>query len=657
MMAKFLEICKNPVLWAKTFVNTVNNETKEIEPWTARWYQAEMLLDTSPKKVARCGRRTGKCLPKWVKVMNPDTGELITIEELYRTKIASVVTMTGNENLITAHNCPVIYNGYKDVFRVTLSSGKIIDATGNHPLYTKNGWMEIDSLRTDDEVAVPSKLDFWGTSEVDEKTLNYAAYNLDSHADNNIPHSIFRLTKNQVSIFLKKLFEKSGEISRNRISFRARTFEFISGLSHLLLRFGILCRITRSKPHGEYTLTIDDTDSVTRLHHEILKEQTEAQIQYTSKPDIIFEKIVSIEHIGKHETYDLTVPVTHSFAANDIIVHNTETMCIDSLHKTNTIRSFRYIFAAPYEAQIRMIFNRISELINLSPYIKQEVVSNTKTPFEIKFKNGSSIYGASTGAGTSNGAVSLRGQRADAIALDESDYMNDADFDSILAIAGEREGISIFLSSTPTGARKRFWQCCTDKKMGYKEFHYPSTLNPNWSAKMEEEFRAQLSPSGYVHEILAEFGEQDTGVFNKEKLDKAMTFERYTYMPLTYTQEIAAKENNWNIDFMIPPSYMGRHEVYRPTPFRCCGVDFDKYGASSSILILDYLPEYNKFKVVRRIEVPKAEYSFDAAVNLIIEINNIYDPAFIYCDRGSGEITPSCSEVIENCKRISEQNR
>lgn len=313
MMAKFLEICKNPVLWAKTFVNTVNNETKEIEPWTARWYQAEMLLDTSPKKVARCGRRTGK----------------------------------------------------------------------------------------------------------------------------------------------------------------------------------------------------------------------------------------------------------------------TETMCIDSLHKTNTIRSFRYIFAAPYEAQIRMIFNRISELINLSPYIKQEVVSNTKTPFEIKFKNGSSIYGASTGAGTSNGAVSLRGQRADAIALDESDYMNDADFDSILAIAGEREGISIFLSSTPTGARKRFWQCCTDKKMGYKEFHYPSTLNPNWSAKMEEEFRAQLSPSGYVHEILAEFGEQDTGVFNKEKLDKAMTFERYTYMPLTYSQEIAAKENNWNIDFMIPPSYMGRHEVYRPTPFRCAGIDWD----------------------------------------------------------------------------------
>jgi replicative DNA helicase len=65
--------------------------------------------------------------------------------------------------------------------------------------------------------------------------------------------------------------------------------------------------------------------------------------------------------------------------------------------------------------------------------------------------------------------------------------------------------------------------------------------------------------------------------------------------------------------------------------------DWDKVSASSSILILDYIPEINKFKVIRRIEVPKTEYSFDNAVNLIIELNKIYDPKWIYCDRGYGE--------------------
>lgn len=61
-----------------------------------------------------------------------------------------------------------------------------------------------------------------------------------------------------------------------------------------------------------------------------------------------------------------------------------------------------------------------------------------------------------------------------------------------------------------------------------------------------------------------------------------------------------------------------------------------KYGASSSILILDYNLAMNKFQVVRRVEVPKVEYSFDKAVNMIIELNKIYQPSFIYADRGMG---------------------
>ena len=62
-----------------------------------------------------------------------------------------------------------------------------------------------------------------------------------------------------------------------------------------------------------------------------------------------------------------------------------------------------------------------------------------------------------------------------------------------------------------------------------------------------------------------------------------------------------------------------------------------KYGASSSIVIVDYDVEINKFRVTRRIEVPKSEYSYDNAVNLIVELNRIYNPSWIYVDRGAGE--------------------
>ena len=103
----------------------------------------------------------------------------------------------------------------------------------------------------------------------------------------------------------------------------------------------------------------------------------------------------------------------------------------------------------------------------------------------------------------------------------EVDYMSDADFDTVTTIAAERNDIGVFMSSTPTGKRSKFYEACTNKAMGYTEHYHPSMHNPNWDEKMEAEFRAQLSEQGYVHEILAEFGTQDTGVFDKDKLDVA----------------------------------------------------------------------------------------------------------------------------------------
>ena len=53
------KIKHDPVLWAKAYVITNDNAAKRYTPWTARWYQAEMLRDRSRKKAYRCGRRTG----------------------------------------------------------------------------------------------------------------------------------------------------------------------------------------------------------------------------------------------------------------------------------------------------------------------------------------------------------------------------------------------------------------------------------------------------------------------------------------------------------------------------------------------------------------------------------------------------------------------
>ena len=62
--------------------------------------------------------------------------------------------------------------------------------------------------------------------------------------------------------------------------------------------------------------------------------------------------------------------------------------------------------------------------------------------------------------------------------------------------------------------------------------------------------------------------------------------------------------------------------------------DFDKFAASSSIIILDFDVNMKKFKVIKRIEVPRGEYTLDNAVN---KVNHIYRPSWIYVDRGYGK--------------------
>ena len=88
-------------------------------------------------------------------------------------------------------------------------------------------------------------------------------------------------------------------------------------------------------------------------------------------------------------------------------------MVIDMLHRTFKTNNYRCLVVTPYENQVRLIFMRMRELIELSPMLKAEVVKNTSNPYMITLRNGASILGFTTGASSGSGGASIRGQRAD----------------------------------------------------------------------------------------------------------------------------------------------------------------------------------------------------------------------------------------------------
>lgn len=293
----------------------------------------------------------------------------------------------------------------------------------------------------------------------------------------------------------------------------------------------------------------------------------------------------------------------------------TATMVVNMLHFATTNPETVQIFATPYDNQARLIYDELMKYINASPDLTASLKRSVKSPYEIELKNGAKIKGFTAGTRSGSEGGSLRGQAAQFLYLDELDYMTEADFETIYAIAlADPKNIKVWCSSTPTGKRSTFWKLCTGVIPGWKEFYYPIMRNPEWSPTMEAQLRGQYSEQGYIHECLAEFGEETVGVFAKELIDEAKDLYEYGAM--------------------------------NRTPGAPCfiTVDWDKYGAETTIVVSEWnnnrwengQPHY-RLQVLDKILIPKSKFTFDNAVKKIIALNKVYDPNFIYVDRGSGE--------------------
>ncbi|GGK73343.1 replicative DNA helicase [Ornithinimicrobium pekingense] len=109
------------------------------------------------KKPQMSDLRESGCLTADTRVLRADTGAEVTMRELHATGATDVPVWSLDESLryVRRHLTHVFPTGTRPVFRLTLTSGKTIRATENHPFLTYDGWKQLGDLRTGDRVAVP----------------------------------------------------------------------------------------------------------------------------------------------------------------------------------------------------------------------------------------------------------------------------------------------------------------------------------------------------------------------------------------------------------------------------------------------------------------------------------------------------------------------
>jgi replicative DNA helicase len=101
--------------------------------------------------------RESGCLTADTRILRADNGAEATIGELLASGERDVPVWSLDERLrpVARPMTKVFCSGVKEVFRLRLASGREVEATGNHPFLTIDGWVRLAELTVGDRLAVP----------------------------------------------------------------------------------------------------------------------------------------------------------------------------------------------------------------------------------------------------------------------------------------------------------------------------------------------------------------------------------------------------------------------------------------------------------------------------------------------------------------------
>lgn len=290
----------------------------------------------------------GKCLHERSQILLGD-GSLVTVAELYHRRHAQLLTLDRDWRFRLTEASDFIDDGVKPVFRVTTRLGRAVETTLTHPYLTVSGWRSLAQLQPGDRIAVPRRLNVFGDrrlplAEID-RLANEIRCQLRSCSMLQIPPIVFQLQKSQVEHFLSQVFgvDIFDKTSRNWDKLKVLSLHLARQLQHLLLRFGKVFAIQKILDSELWILSETESDraSDNRLKNKEFhaseinftesgsvltlarRETVENNSQNLAASEVCWDEIVSIDYIGDGQVYDLTIPETHNFVANDICVHNT----------------------------------------------------------------------------------------------------------------------------------------------------------------------------------------------------------------------------------------------------------------------------------------------------------------------------------------------
>ncbi|MGC8903712.1 DNA polymerase III subunit alpha [Thermus sp.] len=169
-----------------------------------------------------------KCLPARAKVVDWRTGRVVSLGEIVRGEAQGVWVVSLDEASLRLVPRPVVAafpSGKAQVYALRTATGRVLEATANHPVYTPRGWRPLGALAPGDYVALPRRLPYRPSAHLEDHELDLLGFAL---AEGNLRHpsGFYLYTSSEEELAAMEEALKRFPNTRTRVAWRR-------GVAHL----------------------------------------------------------------------------------------------------------------------------------------------------------------------------------------------------------------------------------------------------------------------------------------------------------------------------------------------------------------------------------------------------------------------------------------